>query len=176
MRKFLRAAYTATLLSLVAVLWSSAAFADGALTSVYYPNQAAADFIVDVPSAWKLIPQGEEGAEDYFEVEGPNGLELSFRTVPGHDMEQAVKDHIEYLEENFTDVELGDQIETKINGMDAIILPATATDEDDSERDIGAGWFLIGDKAIGELWYNVDNEDAAGKTAATAVLNSLKKG
>lgn len=165
-----------SLLYVLAAIASAPAQADGGMTRVFYPTKDAADFVVDVPSDWKLIPQGEDGAEDYFEVAGPSGLELSFRTVPGADMENAVKDHIAYLNEHFTDVKLGDKLETKINGMDAIILPAVATDEDGSERDIGAGWFLISDKAIGELWYNADNADAATKTAATAVLNSLKQG
>jgi|CXWL01.1.fsa_nt_gi hypothetical protein len=165
-----------SMLYVLAAIASAPAQADGGMTRVFYPTQEAAEFVVDVPSDWKLMAQGEEGAEDYFEVEGPNGLELSFRTVPGADMEKAVKDHIAYLNEHFTDVKLGKQVETKINGMDAIILPAVATDEDDSERDIGAGWFLISDKAIGELWYNVDNADEANKTAASAVLNSLKQG
>ncbi len=166
----------ATLLSAAAILWSSAAHADGAITRVFYPSQAAPQFVVDVPSDWKLIPQGEEGAEDYFEVEGPNGLELSFRTVPGANIEAAVKQHIAYLQENFSEVKLGDQKETTINGMQAIILPAVATDEDESVRDIGAGFFELSGEAVGELWYNVDNADEAGKTAASGVLNSLKKG
>jgi len=168
--------FALALFGLLAAFASAPASADGAMTQVFYPSQDAAEFVVEVPSAWKLIAQGEEGAEDYFEVEGPNGLELSFRTVPGADMEAAVKAHIAYLQEHFTEVKLGDQVETKINGMDAIILPAVAKDEDGGERDIGAGWFLISDSAIGELWYNVDNADQANKTAAIAVLNSLKKG
>lgn len=145
------------------------------LTQVYYPSQANAQFVVAIPSDWTLTPQGEDGAEDYFEVEGPNGLELSFRVVPGADIDSAVKAHIDYLKENFTDITMGDSKETQINGMNAIILPAHGKDEDDAAREFGAGWFELGAGAVGELWYNVDDTDAAGKTAAAAALNSLKR-
>lgn len=163
-----------TMLLLLAALVLQPAAAAG-LTEVHYPTQDDAQFIVDVPSDWTLIPQGEEGAEDYFEVEGPNGLELSFRVVPGANIDQAVKDHIAYLEENFSDVKMAESKETKINGMDAIILPATGKDEDGVARDFGAGWFQLEGGAIGELWYNVDDSDDAGTAAAIAVLNSLRK-
>jgi len=162
-----------TSLILLAALSMTPAWA-GDLTQVFYPSQEETQFTVDVPSAWTLTPQGEEGAEDYFEVEGPNGLELSFRTVPGADIDKAVADHIAYLKENFTDITLGESKETKINGMDAIILPAKGKDEDGVARDFGAGWFQLGGGAVGELWYNVDVSDAAGTSAAVAVLNSLK--
>ncbi len=127
-----------------------------------------------MPSEWTLIAQGEEGAEDYFEVEGPNGLELSFRVVPGADIEKAVEDQIAYLEENFTDITIGESRETRINGMDAIILPAKGKDEDGMARDFGAGWFNLGGGAVGELWYNVALSDNTGAKAAVAGLNSLK--
>ena len=162
-----------TSLILLAALSLTPAWASD-LTQVSYPSADAAQFTVDVPSAWTLTPQGEDGAEDYFEVEGPNGLELSFRTVPGADIDKAVADHIAYLKENFTEITMGDSRETKINGMDAILLPAKGKDEDGIARDFGAGWFQLGGGAVGELWYNVDVSDAAGTSAAVAVLNSLK--
>lgn len=162
-----------TTLILLAALAVPPVFAGG-LTQVFYPSQDATQFTVDIPSEWTLTPQGEEGAEDYFEVEGPNGLELSFRVVPGADIDKAVADHIAYLKENFTDISMGDSKETKINGMDAILLPAKGKDEDGVARDFGAGWFQLGGGAVGELWYNVDVSDAAGTAGAVAVLNSLK--
>ena len=172
-RKF---SFSAVLLMFAAWVTAPLALADGELTRVHYPSQAAADFTVDVPSAWKMIPQGEDGAEDYFEVEGPNGLELSFRTVPGGDIQAAITAHVAYLKENFSDIEVGESIETKINGMDTIILPVTGTDEDGSVRDLGGGWFQVSPTVVGELWYNVDKSDEASGAGAVAVLNSLKAG
>jgi hypothetical protein len=148
----------------------------GDLTRVFYPNQKEAVFTVDVPSDWKMIPQGEAGAEDYFEVEGPNGLELSFRIVPGADIEQAVKNHIAYLNDNFTEVKVEDAKETKINGMEALLAPGKGKDENGSVREFGAGWFDLGDGRIGELWYNVAVDDKSGTDASIKVLNSLAKG
>ena len=173
MKKTTRPFAVLTSLILLAAMSLTPAWA-GDLTQVFYPSQAEAQFTVDVPSAWSLTPQGEDGAEDYFEVEGPNGLELSFRVVPGADIDKAVADHITYLKENFTEITMGDSRETKINGMDAILLPAKGIDEDGVARDFGAGWFQLAGGAVGELWYNVDVTDSAGAASAVAVLNSLK--
>lgn len=149
--------------------------AEDDITTVYYPNEKEVEFVVKIPSAWKMIPQGEKGAEDYFEVEGPNGLELSFRTIKGGDVEKAIKDHVAYLKENFKDVKAEDAKEVTINGMKAVLLPATATNEDGAKREIGAGWFEISDEVIGELWYNVLENDEVQTAAAIKVLNSLSK-
>lgn len=165
--------YALTALTVATLLLSIRADA-GDLTRVFYPNQAAPAFIVDVPSDWELTPQ--EDADGYFEVAGPNDLELSFRVVPGADIKKAVADHIAYLEENFSEIEVADTKEVTINGMDAILLPGKGVDEDDSKRELGAGWFKLKDGQIGELWYNVDDTDGEGKAAASAVLNSLKSG
>lgn len=159
----------ATLLLAAASLGPAVA---GEVTRVYYPNQAEMAFMVDVPSDWEMTPQ--EDADGYFEVSGPNDLELSFRVVPGADIDAAVKDHVAYLKENFTDIKVADAKPVTINGLEAILLPGTGVDEDDSARELGAGWFKLPGGQIGELWYNVDDSDAAGKAAASAVLNSLK--
>lgn len=144
----------------------------GDLTRVFYPTEAEMAFTVDIPSDWEMTPQEDE--EGYFEVAGPNDLELSFRVVPGADIDAAVADHVAYLKENFTDIKVADAKPVTINGLEAILLPGTGVDEDDSARELGAGWFKLPGGQIGELWYNVEDSDAAGKAAASAVLNSLK--
>ena len=151
---------------------SAAAFAED-LTQVFYPDEESVEFIVMVPSAWEMTAQEGDGPEDYFEVEGPNDLELSFRTVPGADIEKAVEAHIKYLKENFTDIKMEETVETKVNGLEAILLPGSGKDEDGVQREFGAGWFQISEEKIGELWYNVAADDAKGAAAALAVLNSL---
>ncbi len=157
-------------LLLAATALSPAVAAD--LTRVVYPNEAEMVFSVDVPSDWEMTPQEDE--DGYFEVAGPNDLELSFRVVPGADIDAAVKDHVAYLKENFTDIKVADAKPVTINGLEAILLPGTGVDEDESARELGAGWFKLPGGQIGELWYNVEDGDAAGKAAASAVLNSLK--
>lgn len=154
-----------------AAVYSTLAPAAG-LTRVFYPDEANMAFSVDIPSDWKMIPQEDE--DSYFEVEGPNGLELSFRIVPGGDIDKALKDHVAYLEENFTEITMSDAKEVSINGLEAILLPGGGVDEDEVQRDLGAGWFKLPGDQVGELWYNADDSDAAGKQAAIAVLNSLK--
>jgi len=147
----------------------------GELTKVFYPNQEEAAFTLLVPSDWNMIPQGEEGAEDYFEVEGPN-LYLSFRIVPDGDLETAIEEHVEYLQEEYTDVEMAEPEEKEINGMEAFLLPAAGKDEDGELRELGSGWFLLDEESelIGELWYDVPADDDDAIAAAVAVLNSLQ--
>lgn len=152
-------------------VYSTLAPASG-LTRVSYPDQANMAFTVDIPSDWDMTPQ--EDADGYFEVEGPNGLELSFRIVPGADIDKAVKEHVAYLEENFTEISVADAKPVSINGLEAILLPGSGVDEDEVKRDLGAGWFKLPGGLLGELWYNADDSDAEGKQAAIAVLNSLK--
>lgn len=143
-------------------------------TTIAYPTTDAVEFTVVIPAGWKMIQQGDPGAEEFFEVEGPNGLELSFRSIAGAEIEKAVETHVAYLKENFTDVKPAELKEIKIDGQEAILLPAGAKDEDGKVRDTGAGWFKISDAKIGELWWNVEEGDAAGAKAAIEVLNSIK--
>ena len=172
---FMKSASKTCFVALAALLFAAFSFNTAAaadLTRVFYPNEAEMAFTVDVTSDWELTPQEDE--DGYFEVAGPNDLELSFRVVPGADIDAAVKDHVDYLKENFTDIKVADAKPVTINGLEAILLPGSGVDEDESARELGAGWFKLPGGQIGELWYNVEDSDAAGKTAASAVLNSLK--
>lgn len=171
MKSFAKLYLKAAALFAMSIVGTGAAVAAD-LTRVFYPNEAQMAFTVDVPTGWEMTPQ--EDADGYFEVAGPNGLELSFRVVPGSDIKQAVQDHVDYLEENFSEVQAEEAKEIKINGLDALLMPAKALDEDEVKRDLGAGWFILAGGQIGELWYNVDDSDQAGKAAAIAVLRSLK--
>lgn len=142
------------------------------LTRVYYPNQANAAFTVDVPSHWEMTPQ--ESADGFFEVEGPFGLELSFRLVPGGDVKTAIEDHVKYLNKHFTEVTIADAEPKSVNGLEAVVLPGTGVDEFGSDRELGAGWFKLPDGRIGEVWYSVDVTDKAGRAEALEVLKSLR--
>lgn len=165
--------FVATATLLLAAAMVTPVSAEG-LTHVSYPNATDLAFSVDVPSDWEMTPQEEE--DGYFEVAGPNDLELSFRVVPGADIDAAIKAHVDYLKENFTEIEVADPKKVTINGMEAVLLPGTGVDEDESKRELGAGWFKLKGGQIGELWYNVEDSDGEGKAAASAVLNSLKGG
>jgi hypothetical protein len=173
--RFLAFAFGAASLALLASA-PTIARADGELTRVFYPSQESASFTVDIPSAWQMKSQGEAGAEEYFEVAGPNGVELSFRTIPEGDVDAAIQRHIAYLQENFAEVEVGKPAPATLGGMEGMLLPASGKDAGGSVRDLGAGWFKISDSEAGELFYNVGKSDGAGGAAAVAVLQSIKKG
>lgn len=142
------------------------------LTRVYYPTEADMAFTVDVPSHWEMTPQ--ERKSGFFEVEGPFGLELSFRLVPGGDVKTAIEDHVKYLNKHFTEVTIADAEPKSVNGLEAVVLPGTGVDEFGSDRELGAGWFKLPDGRIGEVWYSVDVTDKAGRAEALEVLKSLR--
>lgn len=171
MKATLKTCFLALGAVLLAAACISPAFA-AKLTRVYYPNEAEVAFTVDVPSHWEMIPQ--EDVNSYFEVEGPFGLELSFRLVPAGDVKTAIEDHVKYLRKHFTEVTMQPAKPASVNGLEAVVLPGTGVDESGGDRTLGAGWFKLADGRIGEVWYNVDVSDKAGRAEALAVLNSLK--
>lgn len=159
----------------VAVLLAALSVPALAGQTIAYPDTEKTVFTITVPDDWTLTPQGhEDGDEDYFYVESEDTT-LAFRLVPGANYEQAMDDHIAYLEEHYTDVKLSDVKEVQINGLDTVLMPAVGTDEDGNRRQLGSGWFMLpGGKQVGELWYDVAIDDKAEEAAAIAVLNSLR--
>jgi len=147
------------------------------LTRVFYPSDEAPQFTVLIPSSWKMIPQGKPGAQEgYFEVEGPN-LYLSFRLVPGGNMEKAIAEHIAYLKSHYTDLEFAKEPEVhEFNGMKGYFMPATGKDENGDLRELGSGWFVLNkqEELIGELWFDVKARDENAIRAAERVLNSVR--
>lgn len=139
-----------------------------------YPNADAASFVIDYPGSWEMTPG--ESVGDYLTLISPNGVTLMLRTIPGEsdDIQQAVKDSIEYVRENYTDVELADPKESEHRGLKGFYLNGTATDSDIGSVRLGMAWYQLNDGTIGEIWFVGSSEDAEGIDEAAAILESLR--
>lgn len=161
-----RSACAAALLGLAVPVWASGG------TRVHYPDSETSDFTLEVPADWIAAPDVDDSG--YIYVNSPEGVEMAFRAIEGDDFVAAMEAHVAYLQEHYTALKLGEAVQSQVNGIPALILPALGTDAQGSERDLGSGWFKLGEGRLGELWYNAARTDMEGKAQASAVLNSIR--
>lgn len=144
--------------------------------TLYYPQQRGADFSVVVPGNWDLEQAEEEGG--FFTVTGPTGVQLSFRTVETDDdqMDAAIEQSVEWIFENYNDVELDDPEDVVQNGMEGFNMTGTATDKSDGRPYIVVmGWLALKRSHLAEVMIIVSPKDKAGLNAAEKVLKSLRR-
>lgn len=144
--------------------------------TLYYPSQENADFSVAAPGNWELEQADEEGG--FFTITGPSGIQLSFRTVQTDDgeMKAAIDQSMEWMFENYDDVDLGDPEDVKQNGLDGFSMTGTGKDkETGAQKVIVMGWLGLKASHLAEVWIIVDVKDKAGLAAADKVLKSLRK-
>jgi len=151
-----------------------AASADAQPVTLYYPEQGNADFSVVVPGNWDLEQAEEEGG--FFTVTGPTGVQLSFRTVETEedDMQAAIEQSIEWLFENYQNVEMGDPEDIVQNGMEGFNMTGTARD---GKRRVAVvmAWLALKRSHLAEVIVVVDTNDRAGLNAADKVIKSLRR-
>jgi hypothetical protein len=158
------------------LLTLAASQATAAPVKLFYPDQANADFSIDVPGDWELEQADEEGG--FFTVTGPTGAALSFRTIPTRNAEikAAIKQSVEWVFENYEDVELGDPEDIKQNGMDGFNMTGTATDASSGESVvIVMGWLGLKPSALAEVLVILDPSDKQGLAAAERVIKTLRR-
>lgn len=144
--------------------------------TLYYPNQRNADFSIVVPQSWELDQADEEGG--FFTVTGRSGIELSFRTVETDDdtMEAAIEQSVQWIFDNYNDVEMGDPEDIVQNGMKGFSMTGTAKDPDTGRtKVIVMGWLSLKRSHLAEVWIVVDVKDKTGLNAAERVLKSLRR-
>jgi hypothetical protein len=159
---------------LLAVL--AAAEASAQPVTLYYPEQRGADFSVVVPGNWDLEQADEEGG--FFTVTGPSGVQLSFRTVETDDdeMDAAIEQSVEWVFENFDDVELDDPEDVVQNGMEGFNMTGTATDKSNGKTVvIVMGWLALKRTHLAEVLIVVAPKDKSGLNAAEKILKSLRR-
>ena len=113
------------------------------LLTIAYPTIEDADFYIDVPDDWELEQAEEAGG--YFHVTGPTGAMFSFRTIPVEDEEEAIDElensinaAVEFLAENYYDLQLGDPVDDAISGCEGFYATGTGVD-DEYDEDIVFG-------------------------------------
>lgn len=163
-------AYPASLMLAAALTLSPMAHAD----TLAYPSPDAASFMVDYPSSWELTPG--EAVGDYLTLISEGGTTLMLRTVPGNseEVQQAVKDSITYVQENYKDVALSEPADSEQRGLSGFYTAGTATDAEIGAVKIGMAWYALADGNIGEIWFVGPTSDANGIGEAAAILDSLR--
>lgn len=163
-------------LAVLLALCVFAAAAQAAPVTLYYPEQGNADFSIVVPGNWELEQAEEEGG--FFTVNGPSGVQLSFRTIEAEDdqIDAAIEQSVEWVFENYDDVEMGDPEDIVQNGMTGFNMTGTAVDRDSGRKVIVVmAWLALKRSHLAEVMVIVDPKDRAGFTAAEKVIKSLRK-
>ena len=123
----------------------------------------------------EIEPAEEEGG--YFTLTGPTGAMLSFRTVEGSEegMKDAIADSLAYVKETYSNVQLDDAKDHKVNGLEGFYSTGSGKDKDDGSVVVfGMAWYALEDGSIGEIWFEAGNTDKAGAEAADKILNTFK--
>ena len=142
--------------------------------TLYYPQQRGADFSIVVPGNWELEQAEEEGG--FFTVTGPTGVQLSFRTIETEDdqIDAAIKQSVEWVFENYSDVDLEDPEDIVQNGMEGFNMTGTAKNGRDRVVIVMA-WLALKRSHLAEVIVVVDAKDRAGLNAAERVIKTLRR-
>lgn len=145
-----------------------------AADTLAYPDSEDASFLIDHPADWEVEPG--EALGDYVTLNAPSGAVLQLRTLPGTEsaVADAVSESTEYLNDTFSDVELGEPTEIKDGKIEGSMLLGRGLDED--EQEVGFAMYFLGlpDGRIAEIWYAVVKGDQEGHDAAVKILNSFR--
>jgi hypothetical protein len=149
--------------------------ASAAPVKLYYPDQENADFSIEVPGNWELEQAEEEGG--FFTVTGPTGVQLSFRTVRTRNdsIEASMEQSMQWVFDNFEDVELDDPEDVVQNGMEGFNMTGTGTDSNGDTMIIVMGWLALKRTHLAEVLVIVDPSDKAGLAAAERVIKTLRR-
>jgi hypothetical protein len=143
--------------------------------TLYYPEKGNADFSIVVPGNWDLEQADEEGG--FFTVTGPSGVQLSFRTIETDEdeIDAAIDQSVQWVFDNYQDVEMGEPEDIVQNGMDGFNMTGTASDEDGRKVAIVMAWLALKRSHLAEVMIIVDLKDKAGLGAAERVIKTLRK-
>ena len=139
-----------------------------------YPSSDAASFMVDYPASWEMTPGEKTG--DYLTLMSDGGTTLMLRTVPGNEdeVQQTIKESIEYVNENYKDVALSDPTDSSQQGLTGFYTAGTANEADLGDVRIAMAWYALKDGTIGEIWFVAPKDDADGIGEASAILDSFR--
>ncbi|MGA0848780.1 MAG: hypothetical protein ACO3RX_02415 [Chthoniobacterales bacterium] len=144
--------------------------------TLHYPTQDATMFSIDAPAEWEVTEIAEVGEFGTLESEG--GSVLQFRAVEC-DSEEDAKAEIdaifdstaEFLEENYTDIQLDDPKEINVEGQPGAQLVGTGKDKDGDSVQFLSAMIALGPTTVAEVWAAAYADDVP---SAQAVLQSFK--
>jgi len=143
---------------------------------ICYPNPDEAVFTVTVPdNSWEFTPSEDESVDGgYCTLERENTI-LYFRTVECSEdaIMDAIEDSVDYLSEEFDEVNIEDPSELTIQGYDALASSGTGLDGDGYSWVFGFAWIFIDDQHIAEIWFESTQDEVANQRAASDILNTF---
>lgn len=161
-------------LASLALTFSLFAATPAAADTTAYPNATKPSFLIDHPANWEMEPG--ENVGDYMTLTGPTGVVVQFRTIPGSEsaIDDALEETRQYLEETFTDVELGEPESSKHRGLEMFMVSGAGLDKDGEAVGFTIAFLALKDGKIAELWFSVMADDDKGAAAAGKVLDSFR--
>ena len=152
----------------LAIFTPRGAFAD---QTIAYPTVEESLFTIVSPEDWELTPAEEK--DDYFVLEGPTGATLYLRAMPGK-IEETIDENLEYLEENYKDINIGEPSESSEGGFASLAASGTGkSKEDDTEVSFGMAWIAFPTGQVAEIWFETTADDKEGAAAAQKILQSF---
>ena len=144
--------------------------------TVNYPAKGKPSFTIEVPDSWTVTPAKEVG--DYTDIGSEGGTVMQLRTMDGNaeDVEAFLKDTNDYLEKNYSDVNLTvTDKDCTLNGLECSVAHGTGKEKDGGAPvKLTSGVFALSDGKIGEIWYVAPADDTAGIADAAKIFNSYK--
>ncbi len=163
------------LLTLAAAFLAGTTGLDAKTKTLHYPTEDESMFFITAPADWEVTGIDEVG--EFGSIESENGSILQFRAVECEteeefmaEMASITESTIETLEENYSDVALGEVKELDVNGRRGFQLSGEGKDEDGNPVQFGSFTIILGPTTIAEIWAAAYPED---KAVAEAVLSSF---
>lgn len=160
----------------VALLAAAGLTARADTKTLHYPTQDATMFSIDAPAEWEVTEIQEVG--DFGTLESSAGSVLQFRAIECASEDEAKKEidtifdsTAEFLEENYTDIQLDEPKEITIEGQPGAQLTGTGKDKDGNPVQFLSAMIALGPTTISEVWAAAYPDDVP---AAQAVLQSFK--
>lgn len=159
----------------VATLVATGAGLAGTQT-LHYPTEDESMFTIEAPADWEVTGIDEVG--EFGTLQNENGSLLQFRAVECG-TEEATQAEIESigdstvkaLEEDYSDVQLGEVKELDFGGRPGFQLSGEGKDKDGNKVEFGSFTIILGPTTIAEIWAAAYPED---KAVAEATLNSFR--
>jgi len=147
--------------------------------TLHYPTQDETMFTIEAPGDWEVTEI--ESVGDFGSLESENGSVLQFRAQEFETEDEAkqevdsiVESTFEFLQENYTDINLEDPKEITIEGQPGMQVTGAGKDKEGNSVQFLSATIVLGPKTVAEVWAAVFPEGNDDLEAAQSVLQSFK--
>lgn len=158
--------------AIAAIVVIAGSYAQAGDKVYYYPDQDNKVFSVSAPDSWELTPGEEEG--DFFMLQGPSGLALSFRAIEPDPDANPGQEAAKYIGESYKNVKMGEARDCQLGGLQGKCVAGTGDSEEGSHFGFEVGWLVLKNGQVAELWTEVEAGDKDGYAEARNILDSFK--